>query len=270
MWIRSECGEKKKKSSRKAVHRNCAMHITEGKHHFQTAGGLVQKSTQITFCHHISRREYPVEERKRSSIIDFFQLTLGCQWIPAHVHRHSHTLRLLAPPFDQLLLCHHYLDSIRLQKPPEAYFIQGSRVRHSTIPNDGISQCKNLPFVAGVCQGFSVSRWRSNRRKSTLVWSWENKRASGKKTGLNSHSSKNKNSSYVMCIIPWAKESKSVNMPHLCYLWLNIWHKERRKAFVFLVFHWIKALELVANSGLLMTQHFIWPTDNSWGLSFPG
>jgi len=115
---------------------------------------------------------------------------------------HSHTFRLLAPPFDQLLHCHHYLDSIRFQKSPEAYFIQGSRVRHSTVPNNGISQCKNLPFVAGVCQGFSVSRWRSDRRKSTSVWSWEeNKRGSEKKTGLNSHSSKNRNSNYVISII---------------------------------------------------------------------
>lgn len=76
----------------------------------------------------------------------------------------SSTLRCWAEPLDQHCSSHYYLDAIRLQKSPEAHFIQSSCVRHSSIPNNGVSQGKNLPLVAGICQGFSASRWRNSRK----------------------------------------------------------------------------------------------------------
>lgn len=119
----------------------------------------------------ISRR------RKRKAEYHWFLLTSVRLCICKLLCVRTHTLRLLAPPFDQLCVSHCYLDPIRLQKPPEAHFVQSSRVRHSTIPNYGVSQCKNLSFVAGICQGFGVSRWRSNGRK--VHWSGVERKTKG-------------------------------------------------------------------------------------------
>lgn len=122
------------------------------------------------------------------------------------------------------LINHYYLDPIRLQKSPEAHFIQSSRVRHSSIANYGVSQGKNLPFVAGICQGFGVPRWRNSR--NTSVWSQkENKRPSENKTGLNSYMT---NGIHVK-IFSEKKANTSVKTPWLCHLWLNIWHGEQVK-----------------------------------------
>lgn len=127
------------------------------------------------------------------------------------------------------LINHYYLDPIRLQKPSEAYFIQSSCVRHSSIANYGVSQGKNLPFVAGICQGFGVPRWRNSR--NTLVWSQkENKRPSENKTGLNSHMTK-RQKWYSCEDILRKKANTSVKTLWLCHLWLNIWHGEQGKTF---------------------------------------
>lgn len=164
----------------------------------------------------------------------------------------------------QLLCCHRYLDSIGLQKPPEAHFVQGSCVRHPTVPNNGVSQSKNLSFVAGVCQGFGVSRWRSNRRKSTLFWSWtENKRGS-ERTALISHTTKGKTSSYVKTSFV---ASTFVNTPHPCYLQLNIQHREQGKAFASPAS--LKKSTRAVQLRPLTIWHIAWTTDDSWGLAIP-
>lgn len=137
-----------------------------------TAQGQVLKSRWIIFCHHSSKGQYP--EEKETLIPSAFLrrnhwFLLPSVRVPVNSCACTHTQRLLAPPFDHICISHWYLDPIRLQKPPEAHFVQSSCVGHSTIPSYRVSQCKNLSFVAGICQSFSISRWRRNRSK--VHWS---------------------------------------------------------------------------------------------------
>ena len=155
-------GNVEKKPSRTAVHKNHSMSITDGKYTaFRQRMAWYRKQDGLSFATIPPKDNIQKKKKGWVPLIpsNFYEGKLLC----------THTLRLLAPPFDQLCISHCYLDPVRLQKPPEAHFIQSSRVRNSTIPNYGVSQCKNLSFVAGICQGFSVSRWRSNRRK--VHWS---------------------------------------------------------------------------------------------------
>lgn len=113
-----------------------------------------------------------IQKKKKGWFLQpFFEGITGifCDGASKLLCTHTHTQRLLAPPFDHIRISHWYLDPIRLQKPPEAHFVQSSCVRHSTIPSYGVSQCQNLSFVAGIRQSFSISRWRRNRRK--VHWS---------------------------------------------------------------------------------------------------
>lgn len=154
----------KRKPSRTAVHKSCSMSVTDGKH--------------TTFRQHVGwHREQdglsldtipPKDNIQKKKVWVSLIPSNFCKGASKLLHRHTHTLRHFTPPLWSAL-SHSYLDPIRLQKPLEAHFIQSSCVRHSTIPNYGVSQCKNLSFVAGICQGFSISRWRSNRRK--VHWS---------------------------------------------------------------------------------------------------
>lgn len=143
----------------------CHVYHRGERHHLQTAHSQVQKAQWLPFAT-ISPEDNTQRKKEKGWVsltpFNFYEVPVS-----SCTHTHSHTLRLLALSFAQLLCCHHYLDSVGLQKPPEAHFVQGSCVRHPTVPNNGVSQSKNLSFVAGVCQGFGVSRWRSNRRKST-------------------------------------------------------------------------------------------------------